>query len=139
MAPPLISRTRTQSSISYQSLGVEASFLHPLSPLAERSCPLSLFNAACLPGWCHGSSSPRALTILLLLPRSPPWTRPSLRGPGGPGRLQTIGMGTGLSGGPAGVTAKPHHHPTPSWVQPHFTLGVQACITVLARSLVCSY
>ena len=54
----------------------------------------------------------------------------------GPGRPEMVGMGTSLSGGPAGVASKAPHR---AWQQSHLTLSVQACITVLARSLVCSY
>ena len=55
---------------------------------------------------------------------------------GGPGRPEMVGTGTSLSGGPAGVTSKAPHR---AGQQSHLTLSVQACITVLARSLVCSY
>ena len=54
----------------------------------------------------------------------------------GPGRPEMVGMGTSLSGGPAGVASKAPHR---AWQQSHLTLSVQVCITVLARSLVCSY
>ena len=127
-------------------------FIHSLSPLAEGSCPLSLFNAASLPGrpsHCPSHSESQVLQVsgppppgpsqcCFLCPGVPPRTGPSLWDPGGLGRLQTIGMDTGLSGAPAGVTARPSHTHRAGW-QSYFTLGVQACITALARSLVCSY